>query len=297
MLKRILVPLDGSSLAEGALTYASALAEKTAAEILLLRATHSHTLHGVDPRERQQGAIDEAQEYLDAIMGRLSTRRLSCASVVRSGSPAECIIESARTRRADLIVMASHGRTGPGRWIFGSVSEAVVAGSQVPVLVQRSWQPLFGQTLLDDNPKIIVPLDRSAFAESAVWTAAALAIDLSGKLALLSVQDRPPEIHATDEYLASVQAHIATVYPYLPTTREIRNRNVAQGIEEAVAQLQAALVVMATHGRTGPQRAVLGSVAGRLLQESDVPVVLVRPSWAEVEETTTVATRAAGRAG
>src|SRR6266508_1456218 len=65
MLKRILVPLDGSGIAERALTYATAIAEATAAEILLLRVASSHTLPGVDPRERQLGAIDEAQEYLD----------------------------------------------------------------------------------------------------------------------------------------------------------------------------------------------------------------------------------------
>jgi nucleotide-binding universal stress UspA family protein len=64
MLKRVLVPLDGSGLAERALTYATALAENTSAEILVLRVAHSHTLPGVDPHERQQGAIDEAQTYL-----------------------------------------------------------------------------------------------------------------------------------------------------------------------------------------------------------------------------------------
>src|SRR3954447_18117940 len=116
MLKRILVPLDGSGLAERALTYATAIAETTAAEILLLRVASSHTLPGVDPRERQSGAIDDAQAYLDREVERVTARGFTCQTVVRFGNAAQSIVESARTLQADLIVMTTHGRTGPGHW-------------------------------------------------------------------------------------------------------------------------------------------------------------------------------------
>jgi nucleotide-binding universal stress UspA family protein len=153
----------------------------------------------------------------------------------------------------------------------------------VPVLVQRAWQPLFGDPLLDEHPRILVPLDGSSFAESAVAAAATLATDVHGELILLTVQDDPSEIHAADEYLTSLQSLIAAIHPGLPTRREIRNGNAAHGIEQAVAQLEAALVFMATHGRTGARRAMLGSVAGHVIQESDVPVVLQRPSFVALE--------------
>ena len=115
MLKKILVPLDGSELAERALTYATALAGTAGAHLLLMRVAYSHTLAGVDPRERQVGAVQEAEAYLQQIATQLREGGFVCETVARYGHAAECITESARTRHADLIVMATHGRTGPRR--------------------------------------------------------------------------------------------------------------------------------------------------------------------------------------
>jgi len=284
MLHRILVPLDGSGLAERALTYATALGVRTGAELVLLRAVYSHTLPGVDARERQQGAIDEAQEYIDRVTAQVAAALPGAVQgVVRYGHPVACITESARTRQVDLIVMATHGRTGPDHLIFGSVAEAVVAASPVPVLIQRAWQPLFGKPLAD-YPKIIVPLDGSAFAESALAPAASLAEELGGHLVLLSLQDDPIAIRSAADYLSSLQTGLQTNYPQLPTMVEVRNGDAAQGIVAAVDVLEADLVFMATHGRTGPGRAVLGSVAGKLLQDGDAPVILLRPRRADTAD-------------
>jgi len=284
MLKRILVPLDGSGLAEQALTYATAIAQATSAEITLLRVTTAHTMPGVDSRERMQGAIDEAQQYIDKEAARVSALGFACHGVVRVGHAAECITESARTRQVDLIVMTTHARTGPGRWILGSVAESVVAASPVPVLVQRAWQPLFGDPVLKERRRIVVPLDGSAFAETVLEPAATLARDLQAELFLLTVEDDPFSIRSADDYLAGVQCRMADDYPDVRVRPEVRNGDVAGAIEAAVAQLESSLVLMATHGRTGPRRAVLGSVAGKLLQDSEVPVVLFRPAPAEAEE-------------
>jgi nucleotide-binding universal stress UspA family protein len=152
------------------------------------------------------------------------------------------------------------------------VAEAVVAASPVPVLIQRAWQPLFGQPL-GDQPKILVPLDGSPFAESALAPAARLAEDLRGHLVLLSMQEDPISIRTAAEYLSALQ----TEYSHVPTIVEVRNGNAAQGIVAAVDVLEADLVFMATHGRTGPGRAALGSVAGKLLLDGDAPVILLRP--------------------
>jgi nucleotide-binding universal stress UspA family protein len=115
MLKKILVPLDGSELAERALLYATALARPTAGEILLVRVASSHTLVGVDGRERNQGAIQEAEGYVNQVAEGLRQRGFSCQTVVPYGHAAHCLTEEARTRGADLIVLATHGRTVPGR--------------------------------------------------------------------------------------------------------------------------------------------------------------------------------------
>ncbi|HLZ28122.1 MAG TPA: universal stress protein [Chloroflexota bacterium] len=278
MLNKILVPLDGSELAERALTYATALAVRTEAQLLLVRAVTSHTLAGVDPRERQLGAIHAAESYLEQVARKLRERGLACETVVRYGHAAECVAESARTRQADLIVMATHGRTGPGRWVLGSVAETVVASSSVPVLVQRAGQPLLDDPLLENQPKLIVPLDGSAFAESALEPAARLAEELGGRLILVRVEDHPTAIHAMLEYLPRALDRVAEHHPDLPIKTDVRLGEAAYGIEEAVAKYDATLVVMATHGRGGVMRALLGSVAGKFMQLGDVPVVLIRPA-------------------
>jgi nucleotide-binding universal stress UspA family protein len=284
MFNKILVPLDGSELAERALTYATAVAGTTGAHLLLVRVAYSHTLAGVDPRERQLGAVQEAEAYLQQIAAQLREGGFVCETVARYGHAAECITESARTRHADLIVMATHGRTGPGRWVLGSVAEAVVAASLVPVLVQRAWQPLFGESLLNDTPKLIVPLDGSVFAETALEPAANLAEQLGARLILIRVEDSPSAVRDALDYLPSVQAHVAKHHPGLSLATDIRVGEPAAGIEAAVAYHEAALVVMATHGRGGALRSILGSVAGKLLQLCDVPVVLMRPAPVEADQ-------------
>jgi nucleotide-binding universal stress UspA family protein len=91
MLKKILVPLDGSELAERALTYAAVLAEPTRAQLLLVRAAVSHTLAGVDPRERQLGAVQEAESHLQQVATQLRERGFACEIVVRCGHAAESV--------------------------------------------------------------------------------------------------------------------------------------------------------------------------------------------------------------
>ncbi len=142
MLNKILVPLDGSGLAERAFTYATALATASGAELVLLRAATAHTLPGVDPRERQAGAIQEAESYLEQAANRVREWGFICETVVPHGHPKECIVDQARTRHADLIVMTTHARTGPGRWIFGSVAESVVASSPVTLPTKARFAPL-----------------------------------------------------------------------------------------------------------------------------------------------------------
>jgi nucleotide-binding universal stress UspA family protein len=162
-------------------------------------------------------------------------RGFTCQTVVPYGHAAECIVEQARIRDADLIVMATHGCTGPGRWIFGSVAESVVAGSPVPVLVQRAWQPVFGDPMWNDQPEVVVTLDGSVFAETALDPAAGLAADLGARLVLVRAETDPSVAGETMAYLAHMQARLAASYPALPIESDLRIADSAAGIEEAIA--------------------------------------------------------------
>src|SRR5215471_20441227 len=108
MLKNILVPLDGSALAEQSLAYAADVSVPTAATLLLVRAAYSHALPGMDAREHKDGAIGEANAYLEQTAAALTARGYTCKTLVPYGHPAESIIEESRLGQADLIAMTTH---------------------------------------------------------------------------------------------------------------------------------------------------------------------------------------------
>ena len=135
----ILVPLDGSSLAEAALPRAVELAEGSGAALLLLRAAHAPTLPGVDPTEAQVKVVEEAEEYLTDVAKRLAASGLAnVRTSVWYGPAAYAIVEGARLHKADLIVMTTHGRSGLRRLILGSVAESVLRGTTTPILLVRA---------------------------------------------------------------------------------------------------------------------------------------------------------------
>ena len=137
-ISTILVPLDGSTLAETALPPAVGLAREHGARMVLLRAVEAHTVPMGDPVQAQVEAVREAEGYVDGVRERV--RHTGVASVETSvwyGPPAESIVEAAHYRGADLIVMSSHGRTGLGRLVLGSIAERVLRATRVPILLIR----------------------------------------------------------------------------------------------------------------------------------------------------------------
>ena len=138
-LKTVLVPLDGSILAEAALGPAADLAREAGAKLLLLRAAKAHTLPLADPIKAEVDVIHEAQEYLAAARARVTAAGVRDVEVSAwYGPPAEAIVEAARCRHADLIVMSSHGRSGVARLVLGSVAESVLRATAVPILLIRA---------------------------------------------------------------------------------------------------------------------------------------------------------------
>jgi nucleotide-binding universal stress UspA family protein len=135
--EKIMVPLDGSRLAEVALPEAFEFA-RHGATLVLMRAAEAARLPAADPSDSQVTAVREAEGYLASIAER--ARKAGVQKLETSvwyGPPAESIIDAARTRAIDLIVMGSHGRSGLGRLILGSVAETVLRGTTTPILLIR----------------------------------------------------------------------------------------------------------------------------------------------------------------
>ena len=153
--KRILVPLDGSSLSERALPVARALARKFESQIILLRvldfpnptvpASHIEVTIGL-MREARQYALQEAQNYLETIQQELYEEGFKTRAMLRDESPAEGILNVANSEHVDLIVMSSHGRGGLARWISGSVAERAARHSPCPVLLVRQNQDTMSES-------------------------------------------------------------------------------------------------------------------------------------------------------
>ena len=136
--KRILVPLDGSALAEAAFAEAVDVAKRHGATLVLLRAAYATTLPAADPTDSQVAVVREAETYLAEIAER--ARAAGVPTVETSGwyaAAADAIIEATRVRDIDLIVMGTHGRSGLNRFVLGSVAESVLRGTTTPMLMLR----------------------------------------------------------------------------------------------------------------------------------------------------------------
>jgi nucleotide-binding universal stress UspA family protein len=143
MYNKVLVPLDGSKTAEVALPHARALAYSEGAEIILLRVAVNPALEFSlsDPAIAQKIVKDserESRQYIGSVATQLKASGFEVSMVLAVGAAAEAILKTAEEIHADVIAMSTHGRTGPARWLLGSVADRVVRNSNVPVMLIRA---------------------------------------------------------------------------------------------------------------------------------------------------------------
>lgn len=278
---RILVPLDDSAEARVALPYAAALAAP-GTEIVLLTVVPS------------ANAADLAPAGLESAAQRLRVGGQQVHTEVAIGDPARRIIDTAVDLGAEMIVMASHGRGALGRLIYGSVADRVGRASPIPVMVVRARQ-------LEPGPvgitRLVVPLDGSERAESALPVATTISRRLGTPILLIRVVDpadlMPPAVgigeaipfeiydEAEEELEQEARRYLDTMAQKLrelglPVATRVLMGPPASAIEEAT-HLGDALVI-ASHERTGVMRWLLGSVAEKLTREDESPVILVPAS-------------------
>lgn len=277
MARTILLPHDGSRLAERAVPFAAALAKASGARIVLFR-------------EAEVFSMDQLPELeVTAVAERLRAQGVTADPVVdhlREDDVPAAILEAARAQHADLVVMSTHGRGGLGRWLYGSVADRVLRDAELPVLLvpaaaERPWP--------GDRPlRVLVPLDGSELAESALEAVERL-VTLASTLHLLRVVELPTYAEAFSYSGYSLEAGLADAQVYLedlaeaklPAERsreiEVRGGFPAVTIDILAREREIDLIAMATHGRGGLARLVLGSVAARVLQRAVVPLLVVRP--------------------
>lgn len=303
MGKQILVPLDGSALAEVVLSQAAALARATSADLKLLRIVTpvetSQALlgHAIVPdnmrRHWEEAAVAQAHGYLAAIAGQLERSGLCVTiEVLEAEQVVEALIASARREPISTIAMSTHGRAGLRRWVLGSVADQLIQFSPKPVMLVRAHPPHKYPPDITYHT-IIVPLDGSPFAEQALEHAQAIAMHCNAALVLLSVvpiardagliaiggdpmwllEEHQEDLEKLTTYVNRVAARIQ------PSGLQVRVAVVdgppSDQISHVSVREQGDLIVMATHGRGGIRRLWLGSVASQLIHTTDLPLMLI----------------------
>jgi nucleotide-binding universal stress UspA family protein len=250
---------------------------------------------------------DETAElkYLEAISAELeSGAHVTSTHAVLRGAPAETIVRRARAIGADLIVMTSHGRTGFSRAWLGSVADAVMRESAIPVLIVRAEKgpgTVDRRAMARGIKRVFVPLDGSALSTEILLAAADLARAAHASITLLRVVPIVPIVMAYEptmpvtslpfviDEVATTQIQERAIAELDVAARRLHDEtglavdsrvivaeNAAAEIVAQTAAREADVVAMSTHGR-GASRLLLGSVADKVLRSSRVPVLLYRP--------------------
>lgn len=305
-MRRILVPLDGSALARWALPWALSLRAAFRGEIELVGV---HSPLDVDLGPSVGGTWDaevrKAEEAaLEAEASRIAEAGHPRPEVtVLDGTPGPAIVNRAIQSEADLIVIATHGRGGLSRAWLGSVTSFVSRHAHVPVLVihpvDDGTEPDLRDLPLVDT--ILLPVDGSPFAEAAANRAVEVAKAFGAGMVLIRAAPVPlivgsPYIpHAAQSFASERERRLAAVDGYLrkcaqriesagPVRSVVVETEPAHAIPAAAREEGADLIVMATHGRGALMRAIVGSVADKVIRTSPVPVLLIRPERAAAEK-------------
>ena len=304
MLKSVLLPIDGSRLAERAIPYAAALAHRSGARVVLIQAVHATPLPGDDVRDEQNDTGQQAEQHLADAARRLASEGMLVVTRVYDDDPVHGILDAADRVGADLIVMSTHRRGGIGRMLYGSVGDRVLRHATVPVLLVPS---IVSHPWSSDRPlSLLVPLDGSELAGEALLSAELLAETFESRVTLLQVIQAPTDPLYGEGYvyvpyddgaeIADARQYLDGLAAGLAATLEVVETKVAVGepartIAEAAREAGADVIVMATHGHGGLRRLILGSVATSTLHQSTVPLLLLRPSTMHQATTTTTSSR------
>lgn len=293
MYRRILVPLDGSGVAERALPYAALLGRALNLPLLLLRVAQA-----VGPEQ------EEARDYLKAKAEELRGQGLAVEAQVESNGVAEGIILTAQRVPDTLVTMATHGHSGLTRWFLGSVTDRVLRACACPLMVVRGNTTAAAGRLNG----VVVPLDGSDVSEQALPHASFLAGALSLPVLLVRVI---PSSRELEEFLGTTAPPPTVVgYPGLPIIGDpqffekvgqqaheylagVRERLLGEGVsavDQVVLEGHPAsalvdltrdrpndLVVMTSRGRSTEERWPLGATTDRVVRQAHSPVLVVRP--------------------
>ena len=304
MYRKLLVPLDGSTFGEQALAYACDIAQRSGAGLHL---AHVHTLNTiiyvagmpVIDAELQSLAQDHERAYLEQIRERLTATTglsITCANLDSDGSVASTLARCIETHAIDLVTMTTHGRGGLERAWLGSVADALVRCSSVPLLLLRPGERAPDIAQPPRFKRILIPLDGSVLSEQILSPALEFGRLMQAEYTLLRAaepfvmvgyaplaQVSRPDLKMSQEGLDEAQRYLARVAERLQAegfsirTRALQATHPAAAILDEAHRQDTDLIAMTTHGRSGIARLLLGSVADKVLRGAALPMLIQRP--------------------
>lgn len=299
MIRRALIPLDGSELAEQTIPHLLRFTTPEQTELLLMTALSSssfplfnHTVRRVESERTSVSSKNEAGERIHVVAQQLNQAGFKVANQLLSGMPAESILHLAEEAFVDLIAMSTHGRTGLGLALLGSVADEVVRHARSPVFLVPAGAVVKSEPL----PRtILLPLDGTPLAETAIPAASQFARNTGATILLIRVvepedsddesQDEQttanpdyarerPMIRQAASYLERMQLRLQLAG--VSSRCQVKTGKPADIIARVVYAEDADLVVMSTHGRTGVDRVLHGSVVGQVISHTICPLLLMR---------------------
>jgi nucleotide-binding universal stress UspA family protein len=261
MIKRVLVPLDGSRLAEAALEPAVKLLEPVQGTLILLHAVTPAESFAMSASEFVGRQRRRARTYLDRLSSRLEDGRIGVRPRVVTGEASTAIVSTARGEDADLIALSSHGRSGVREWAFGSVAERVLRTASRPVLVFRGRAPFRVR-------RILLAVDESGPSLSILPVVMDVARGLEAEVRILHAGTRLP---------ATVDRAIRALgRGGVPFRTRLSGGPAAKAILDAAREDEADVLAITTSGKTRQDRLFFGSVAEEVLRRAERPVLVMR---------------------
>jgi len=291
MYEKILVPLNGSELAQVALPYAEELAGRLGSEVTLICVGKLAEDQQYDHMRQFyiQGIAEVTKRGIERYIKKPKEKAIKVESKILVGDPAEEIINYADKEDISLIVMATHTRPVITRWALGSIAEKVVRAAKQPVVLIRAKGTHPDVRKKGILKKVLVTLDGSKESEAVIPYIEELASKLKAEVVLLQVLT--PRYLISDleklEHLESLRAsakdYIEKMEAWLKQkgitvkseVREVMG-NAAEEIIKFADEIQADVVAMSTHGHSGVSRWAFGSVTDKVLHTGNTPLLLVR---------------------
>ncbi len=306
MLDHILVPLDGSPLAECALPHAVALAQAFDARVTLLQ-----VLGQAQPPSRVQ-SIDplswhirkaESGSYLDGLVPRLEKAGVPTEKALLEGRAAERIMEFAREQNVSLIILSSHGKSGLSGWNISGVVQKIILRACIPTMIVRAYQSVSSDLTSLRYKRVLVPLDCSQRAECVLPLATTLARFHESRLLLTHVVCRPEmprraphtreEIELSEQLTRLNQEEAGKCLEQLESMLHLDTKihllvhdNATTALHQVVKQENVDLVMMSAHGYSGGTQWPYGNVALNFIAYGTTPLLIVQDlSQDELEST------------